>query len=289
MTYLLSRIQLSHICREIADVVPPSTSRFRQIPYDDIIHLDRKLQSYLASLPFYFKLDQQSRRRAEPLEDIMPDLTLLRFCITRAAHSRRVKLHQRYLLRHSQDPRYAYSRQACLESARVLMQYYGGLTAHENDLVVATRMGIAVQYMHMALTALVSDLCFNPGMDEEGRVKREVSEGLRMFDTHEHIAGMPLAGDVLRDLQGMLGRYGVFLDEVAGLENSGHRGGGTNVMEGFGLREDVEFSQAPAVAGNEVEEDSLFDDFWHNALQRELNPDLDAWDGLFSALDSRPL
>jgi hypothetical protein len=62
-----------------------------------------------------------------------------------------------------------------------------------------------------------------------------------------------------------------------------------------GLEVDVmavgsELSQAPTVAEQEsIGDDSFFDDFWQNALNSELNPDLNAWDGLFSAMDSRPL
>ena len=35
--------------------------------------------------------------------------------------------------------------------------------------------------------------------------------------------------------------------------------------------------------------DTYFDDFWQNTIQADLNPELAAWDSLFSALDSRPI
>lgn len=292
MTYLLERIRLAHICREIADVLPPSMSKFQQVPYDHIIFLDRKIQKYLADLPFYFKLDADSRQRTKFLEAINPNLSLLRFCITRAAHSRRVKLHQRYLLRRSYDPLYAYSRQSCLESARIVMQFYDGLADHNNPFVVTTRMGIAAHYMHMALAVLVTDLCFNRGAAEEAAIKAEVKAGLKMFETNTHLS--PIAGGFLSSLQDTLHKHHVYLSDgpATGVDNMGGQTAhshGLDAWHGGANIDDHHYPSSNVAGDHATVSDNYFDEFWQTTVQSELNTDLAAWDSLFSALDTRPL
>lgn len=292
MTYLLERVRLSHICREIADVLPRDRSKLERVPYDQIISLDQKLQNYLATLPFYFKLDPESRRRAKALEAVNPDISLLRFCITRAAHSRRIKLHQRYLLRRSSDPLYAYSRQSCLESAKVVIQFYDGLADHNNAFVVTTRMNIAVHYMHLALVVLVMDLCFNRGSADESQVKEDVKYGLKIFESSPHLS--PLAGSCLSSLQNMLHKHKVYLTEGRQLRAT-HTDRSLNPEENQsslhatpnGTGQHSEGSTT--VVDYDTTPDTYFDDFWQTTVQSELNPDLAAWDSLFSALDTRPV
>lgn len=286
MTYLLEKVRLAHICREIADVLPPSTSRFQPVPYDHIIFLDRKLQEYLSTLPIYFRLDPVSRERSKVLEAINPNISLLRFCITRAAHTRRIKLHQRFLLRRSDDPLYAYSRQSCLESARVVMQFYDGLADHDNPLIVTTRTNIAVHYMHLALAVLVMDLCFNRGAAEEAQIKAEVKAGLKMFECDTHLS--PLAEAFLSSLRNTLQKHNVYLNDVVpgartahstapGLVNDSDNGGGQT------------YSTSPTLADHSATPDTCFDDFWRSTVQSEMSSDLSVWDSLLSSLDNQPL
>jgi hypothetical protein len=286
MTYLLEKLRLAHICREIADVLPPSTSKFRQVSYDNVIYLDQKLQHYLSTLPFYYKLDADSRKRAKVLEAINPDISLLRFCITRAAHTRRIKLHQRFLLRRSEDPLYGYSRQSCLESAKVVIQFYDGLADHDNPLIVTTRMNIAVHYMHLALVVLVMDLCFNHGAADEAQIKAEVREGLKTFESNEHLS--PLAATFLSSLRSTLQKHKVYLDDVE-IESRTARTTGSGIVASIGDQEGQFHSTSPALTDQNLAWDACFNEFWQSTVQSELNPDLATWDDLLSSLDNQPL
>jgi hypothetical protein len=295
MTYLCERIKLAHICREIADLLPPSTSKFTEVPYDHVIFLDRKLQTFISSLPFYFRLDAASRQRAKALETIHPNISIHRFCITRAAHSRRIKLHQRFIPRRNEDPLYNYSRLSCLESARAIMEFYDGLKDHANPLVVTTRLDIAVHYMHLALTVLVMDLCFNPGAAEEARVKAEVKAGLKMFESNENIA--PFASTFLTSLKDTLRKHNVFLEEAETAHLGSSAQSTTNIgnnafFTGSGNDSNSYFPNTePLIADHSIASmsDTYFDDFWQSTVQSGLSTDLQAWDGLLSALDTHPL
>jgi hypothetical protein len=112
----------------MADTLPQETYKLTKLPYEHILALDKKLEDFLSDLPFFFRLDAESRQQSKALETIYPKIPNLRYCITTAAHSKRCKLHQRFLLRQSWDPRYAYSRRACLESARAVIQIYADLS-----------------------------------------------------------------------------------------------------------------------------------------------------------------
>ena len=291
MTYFLERVRLAHLCREMVDIVPLDTSELMQMPYEHIITLDKKLVDFISSLPFFFRPDVESREQTKPLETIYPNIPLLRYCITRAAHSRRCKLHQRFLLRQSSDPRYAYSRRACLESARAVIQFYEGLSGQDSLRITMERMGIAIHFMHLALVVLVMDLCFNRDEADETEIKEEVKAALQMFEDTRHVS--PLLGRFLSSLRHILQKHKVYLTEP--LTSTTNRFASfvneTN-PDVLNPSEDdqMQFTQLGLdVYGPGVTFDTSFDEFWQSAIQSEPNPDLLAWDNLFSALDTRPL
>lgn len=110
MTFFLEKIRLAHLCREMADNVPLETSKLMQLSYEYMVALDKKLEDFILSLPFFFRNDAESRQKSKGLESIYPRIPVLRYCVLTAAHSRQCKPHQKLLLRQSWDPRYAYSR-----------------------------------------------------------------------------------------------------------------------------------------------------------------------------------
>ena len=291
MNYFLERVRLAHLCREMIDTVPLETSKLMEMPYERIIALDNKLLGFISSLPFFFRLDAESREQTKPLEAMYPNVPLLRYCITRAAHSRRRKLHQRFLLRQSSDPRYAYSRQACLESARLVIQFFD-LSEHGSPQIVTARMGIAVHFMHLALIVLVMDLCFNRDEADEAEIKAEVKAALNMFEDTRHVS--PLLGRFLSSLYHILQKHNVYLaDPLTPAMNRVARFGHETNSDAHNAPDDDQMQSTqlglnvldPEVAFHNIS----FEEFWQSAIQSEPNLDLSAWDNLFSTLDSRPL
>jgi len=173
-------------------------------------NLGPETSRFISSLPFFFRLDAESRNQTKSLEIIYPHIPLLRYCITRAAHSRRCKLHQRYLLRQSSDPRFVYSRRACLESARAVVQYEGLLGQLPSSIVTA-RMGIAVHFTHLALVVLVMDSCFNRAKADQIQIKAEVKATLQMFEDDKHAS--PLLSRFLSSLYHILQKHQVNLND----------------------------------------------------------------------------
>lgn len=291
MTFFLERLRLAHLCREMTDTVPLETCELLQMPYEQIIALDKKLQDFISSLPFFFQIDAESRRRSKALETVYPKIPVSRYCIMTEAHSKRCKLHQRFLHRQSVDPRYAYSRRACLESARVAVQVYKDLREHNSSSSVTERMGMAVHFTHLALVVMVMDLCFNKGEAEEAEIKTEVKAALQMFKEASNIS--PLLGRFLSSLEDVLRKHNIKLMEPSTTTSDNVAGfAGDITLDGFNnpsTDEQMQFTQLgldmqdPGFALN-----TSFDEFWQIAMQDEPNPDSLTWDNLFSALDSRP-
>ncbi|KIW56211.1 hypothetical protein PV05_04889 [Exophiala xenobiotica] len=292
MTYLLERIRLAHLCREIVDTVPLETSKLEQVPYDHIINLDKKLVGLISSLPFFFRLDAESRQRTKPLEIMYPNIPLLRYCITRAAHSRRCKLHQRFLLRQSSDPRYAFSRRACLESARAVIQFHEDLGGDGLPWIVAARMGIAVHFVHLALVVLIMDLCFNKDQADEAEIRAEVKATLQKFEDAKHVS--PLLGRFLKSLCGIVRKHRIHPNESSdsALSNDPAQSSAP-ILDDFNPPGDDRWQPVQLGVDGQISGDALgtptFDEFWDNAMQGEPELDLSVWNNLFSSLDSRPL
>ncbi|KAI1411559.1 fungal-specific transcription factor domain-containing protein [Hypoxylon sp. FL1857] len=291
MAFFLERARLAHLCRELADIVPLETSKLLQMPYDTVIALDKKLGNFLSSLPFFFKLDAESREQSKALETVYPQIPVMRYSIANAAHSRRFKLHQKFLLRQSYDPRFVYSRKACLESARAIIQGYDAPRGYNSPSYVTARMGIAMHYTHLALVVLVMDLCFNKDETDEAEIKAEVKAAFQRFEDARDIS--PLPGRFLGSLRNILQKHKVYLTDPPDPITHDVTGFTDEIMpDSFNLPEidRVQFNE-PSMGINEPEAipDISFDEFWHFASHGEPNPDSFTWDSLFSSLDARPI
>ncbi|XXG98040.1 hypothetical protein Hte_004357 [Hypoxylon texense] len=298
MTFFLERVRLAHLCREMADTIPLETSKLMEMPYDRIMALDKKLEAFISSLPFFLSLDSESRMRTKRLEILHPHIAVMRCSITHAAHSRRCKLHQRFLLRQSLDPRYAYSRQACLGSARAVIRAYEDIPGQEPPSYATARMGMAIHYMHLAVVVMVMDLCFNRNEADEEGIKADVRTALKKFQDARGVSLLP--GRLLRSLCAILRKHRVYLavpqtsttDDGADLACEARReevssldGQARSSQHGADARADADAD----VHGSDVVIDPSFDDFWQFVVQSEPNLDSTPWDTMFSALDSRPL
>ncbi|KAM0810362.1 putative C6 zinc finger domain [Seiridium cardinale] len=288
MAFYLARVKLAHLCREMADTMPLETAKLMQIPYEHIINLDNRYVEFLSSLPFFLRFDVDSRGKSKTLETIYPNIPIMRYCITTAAHSRRFRLHQKFLLRITSDRRYGYSRRACLESARVVLQAYadsGKATDSPSAATSTARMAMALHYTHLALTVMVMDLCFNQNEADADERKAEVGDVMRALELERHIS--PLLDQSLNSLNDILQKHSVqLLDPVASGTDRSLDSGRVNASD-----ETSPLHPAPLEEG--INEDWLnmypsFNEVWQTANQTEMGFDSVTWDDIFSTFDSRP-
>jgi hypothetical protein len=288
MSFFLSRLRLAHLSREMADTIPLSTSALMTIPYSQIVALDQKLQDLISSLPYFYRLDQESRRLTKPLETIYPKLSTQRYVLTTEHHSRRWKLHQRFLVRQSISPQHIYSRNACLESARAVIQGYADLKNCENSKGMAPElMGMVVHYTHLALVVMVMDLCFNRDENDEAEIKGEVKRALQMFEDGKEKS--PLLARFLGSLKDVLGKHKVQLTDLPMVPirtESSASLGNEMVLDGLDTNSMLD---SLGMQDSGFVFDASFDEFWQAAMQGEMNSDQLTWDNLFSELDGQPI
>ncbi|KAF2117185.1 hypothetical protein BDV96DRAFT_20015 [Lophiotrema nucula] len=271
MTFFLQKVRLAYICREITDTVPMQTEDVKLLPYDQVIALDKKLEGFINSMPLFFKLDHESRARSKTFETIYPQIPFWRYCITTAAHSRRCKLHQRFLLRQSHDPQYAYSRKACLESACAVIQVYEDMYDFRSPSTLMERMGMAVHFTHLALVVLVMDLCFNKNGSDTEQIKEHAKTALKIFQDAQDVS--PLLSRCWSSLNGVMQKHNIHLNT----------GSSMRTAHSDGTEETQSVSTDPLIS------DTSFDEFWHNAFHGETTLGTSDWDAIFSNLDSRPI
>lgn len=290
VTLSVERIRLAHLCREMTDTVPLEISNLMSMPYEKIITLDKKLQDFISGVPFFYKPDTENRRKSKSLEIIYPEIPVGRYYILAEAHNRRCKLHQRFVHRQSVDPRYDYSRQACLESARAVIRSYKDLQEYSTLSTVPELMRMAVRFTHLALVVMVMDLCFNRDKTDEVQIKAEVKAALQMF---EHARdSSPLVGRFLSSLSDILKKHKVRLAyPFAMVANNVASAASAEVIRVSNNAQD-EYQMQYAGLGRDIQDpanslDPSFDEFWQMAIQYDSTMDSLAWDNLLSVLDSR--
>ncbi|KAI4603763.1 hypothetical protein KJ359_003583 [Pestalotiopsis sp. 9143b] len=290
MTFFLAKLRLAHLCREITDTVPIETKKLVRIPYESVIALDKKIDAFLSSLPFFLQSDAASREHSRSLETVYPKVPLLRFLLLTTAHSRRCRLHQKFLLRLSSDVRYAYSRRACLESARAIIQAFedsGRRTDSPSMPTAMARMASAVHYTHLALTVLVMDLCFNQSEGNIPQRKEEVRAAMQMLEGVRQVS--PLTDRSLRSLRQILHKAKLDLDDPA----TSPVGRTSSTMQAVEPAADMILPSGgylPIMPGQTT--GNWNGDSAGAGILPVTDLDLDfgsaTWDNLFSALDSRP-
>ncbi|KAI0438328.1 fungal-specific transcription factor domain-containing protein [Xylaria telfairii] len=289
VTFLLARIRLAHLSREYTDAIPLETSKLMGIPYEKIMSFDQKLKDFFMELPYFFRLDEISRQRSKHLETVYTKIPIMRYCILAAAHTRRCRLHQKFMIRTTSNSRYDYSRRACLESARAVIQLYEEPKADGELPLEMARMAMAVHYTHLALAIQVMDLCFNKSEADHNARKREVLITLEMLDGARTLS--PLLNRSLNSVVEVLQKHQVLLSED-GLVGSNSQKSAQQPHEvnpyPFESAEVNPFQHDWETGEGTFAITPSINEFWQNANQFEMEFDSTTWDDLFSTLDSRP-
>lgn len=289
VTFLLARIRFAHLSREYTDTIPLEITKLLRVPYEHIISFDQKLKDFLMELPYFFRHDEMSRQRSKHLEVVYTKIPMMRYCILAAAHTRRCRLHQKFMIRMTSNSQYDYSRRACLESARAVIQLYEEPKTDGELPLETARMAMAVHYTHLALAIQIMDLCFNKSEPDHNERKREVLTALEMLDGARTIS--PLLNRSLNSVVEVLQKHQVLLSGD-GLPSSSPQRSAQQPRE-------VNIYPFESAEGNlsehdlETEEGTFaitpsINEFWQNANQFEIEFDSATWDDLFSTLDSRP-
>lgn len=292
MTYFMQRLRLGELSRELVDTLP---MKITGASHDQVMALDAKIQDFISSLPYFFRVDPESLNEAKDLETIYPAITIQRFTLMSNTLSKRCKIHQPFMIRQSLDRRFAFSRSACLDSARTIMKLQREMPCSDLYLpYTATRnvsAGIASQLMHLAIIILAMDFYFNPGEVDESERKAEVRAGLKTFEQAQ--ASSPFSGRLMESLINILQKHKIQLPErppaIGNMTNSYTPP--ATATDNFSHGPSVEAVPSIPITSNgadvNIQAATRFDEFWNTFVNGE--PTLDSSDNLFSDLASNIL
>lgn len=259
-SYLIQRIRLSEICRTIVDRLPCLLDDPEGVNYEHVTELDSQFEEAISNFPYFFHLHCADN-------DLPQQIITQRYLIHLGFHTRRSKLHQPFLVRGFIDPKYSFSRNACLQSARAVLEVYRMLEAKKSSpAYIPARLGMVVQHVFMAAVVLVMDLCFNKDEGREEQRQSEVMQACQMLTDLKRDSDM--AAKFLNPLMEILQKHKARFSQAA-----------------MSLPGSVAGVQAPV--NNDHHPDNLgFDEMMQNYIDLGQNADIPAWGDLFAEFDS---
>lgn len=210
MSYSLFRIKLAETCREAVDTVlvhePVSVS------YGKVHELDAKFVAIATSLPSLLQLDVSPHTiRHDFGEQRANHFGLQRALANLMVSVRRCKLHLPFLMRCGSNPLYAFSRNACIESAcRLLAIRQAFLDDSNCHLSSLLHLLDIHQFLFYATVVLVLDICANRPHDDVQLAR--VHEALNMINEVRNTNRT--ASRLLKALHDVLQRHGISLPET---------------------------------------------------------------------------
>lgn len=213
MSYYLQRIRLGECCREIADCAPFGMSESEGPDYEHTKQIDGKICEFAGSLPSFFSLAYRSDELPKSDPRRSPGIIIQRYIINFLLNAQRCRLHFAYLSRASKDPTYDYSRKACLEAARMVIQTERQLSVEVIPFVAARlRIPGLLHCVCVAIIVLLIDFC-GGGYPQE----KDITETLEAFSILEKAKEESfLAGKLLETFKSALLRHGASGSAVEG-------------------------------------------------------------------------
>ena len=296
MSYYLQRLKLAEICRSIIDSTwDPVTVGLNPtgVKYGTIIALDSRFTDMLDELPVFLRFDEESRRTSEAIDRKDPNIALQRYIVNLTVNTRRCKLHLPFLSRASVEPRYTFSRKACLESARRVFEIRRILWTEQSYVTLAhSKLCGVIHHVFYAIVVLVMDLCMNPNAGAEDFRKAEIRETCKILeDVKERSVVAKLFWD---SLVAILRKHKVKLQcdapqivDAAIAEPDDGQMNSNPVAHGYieQAQYGVHALETSAFNSNATGELN-FDDLWQDFLDPRPNTDQQYWTALFNDLES---
>ena len=300
MSYFLIRTHGGEVCRSLADLVHPLASGVNSVDYEEIVALERTTATITEHMPFYFQLDEESRKKTEPYLRKYPQLATQRYLLQQGLHCHRSRIHRPFLIRGSLDARFHFSRTACLESVRKSLEIRRLLNQEKRGAVLPiARLNFVLYHIFMAALTLALDLCFNKSATEaEDQSRRaELKEACLMLQ--ESRTEMPAADRFLTPLMELLRKHKIQLQD-AGPHNQYLTPPESTATPGVQIIRtgDAYPGQSPTAQTQNVSErnasvavnpDLDFDGLWQEFINMVPDSSASGWDDLLADFDQASL
>ncbi|EHK16911.1 uncharacterized protein TRIVIDRAFT_42523 [Trichoderma virens Gv29-8] len=197
VSYFVQRIRLAEVCRALVDRTPLGTPTSESEVYKGVLEADAKLNQFIREAPDFLALDCSSLDDL-PITDPRrsPFITAQRYMLNLLLHRQLCKIHLPYLAQGTVDPAYAYSRDVCLRSARVVFELDHQLQAQCLPFFNSRlRLAMVLRSLFLASTALVLNACLKGDAEDNGEEEDEVTGAWKIL--HEAQGQFPPAARLL--------------------------------------------------------------------------------------------
>ncbi|KAL6878146.1 hypothetical protein HDV57DRAFT_128118 [Trichoderma longibrachiatum] len=197
ISYFVQRIRLAEVCRALLDRAPLGTPTSESSVYKGILEADAKLNQFMREAPDFLSLEC-SHLDNLPITDPRrsPFITAQRYMLNLLLHRQLCKIHLPYLAQGTVDPAYAYSRDVCLRSARVVFeldhQLQGECLPFFNSRL---RLAMVLRSLFLASIALVLNACLTGDAEDAGEGEDEIAGAWKIL--HEAQGQFPPAAKLL--------------------------------------------------------------------------------------------
>lgn len=178
-TYSLHRIRLAEISRRLADRIPLISGQSGGPDHDVVLDIDTELQMLLNDTPAFFSMSLQMLMETYQLSHAKATIVSQQGRMVRSfIHARRCELHFPFYSRGFDGTIYSSSRDACVQSARLLIQ--------EQPMGAPYKfLGLLVG-VFMASIVLVVDLCHGKSPAHEGQNQEAIAKACGILDEARH-------------------------------------------------------------------------------------------------------
>lgn len=160
---LIYRLRLAEICQSLMDRFPAHSTHPDRLDYNYVMEIDGKFRTFIRELPDFFQPNTPPKLVRESDETPIPSGILVqRYTLNLLMHRNLCKLHLPYFPRGSVEPAFAYSKDACLFSARLIIQAEKSLKV-EGLPFATTRLRsiMIVRSVFLASIVFVLNACLN--------------------------------------------------------------------------------------------------------------------------------
>lgn len=210
MSYCLQRFRLAELCRELTDNEPFANTGSGPTYYPRILDIDAKMIEFNKNLPAFFSLDFEVDKLPDSDPRRSTPITVQRYIINSLLHAQRCRIHLPYLTKVAKDAQYFYSRNACLEAARMVIRTERQMrTEHLPFLLMPLKSSGIFHCVCMATIVLLMDICLNKNL-QQGDEREMRMEIFSAFAVLEDAKGKsPFAERILASFHSVLKRYNI--------------------------------------------------------------------------------
>lgn len=287
ISYFVQRIRLAEVCRALVDRTPLGKPVSESEVYKNVLDADAKLNQFISDAPDFLSLDC-SHLDELPVTDPRrsPFITAQRYMLNLLLHRQLCKIHLPYLAQGTVDPAYAYSRDVCLRSARVIFELDHQLQGECLPFFSSRlRLAMVLRSLFLASTALVLNACLKGDAEDNGEGEDDVAGAWKIL--HEAQGQFPPAARLLELSIQILKKYKIkhraldlLQQQLSGISNYGE----SFPMTPDSTNQDLRMGTMQQNMGTEPD-NVLMDQHWQ-MLEGKMDLNTIDWDKLFWGIDA---